>query len=247
MLCPAVFKGDSSVEDGVVCSGVVIRSEVTASDKLQVLAGFRVLKTRFKHAFSDYKTFGVKVIKVVACSLAGIFCCKQLIVKADFCLNCVLCTDPVAGALDLAAIGSFAALGLRVVGAVDATHVALSIGFVGNSGYVVGTLKSYFVANVEAVITLGRVNGEVFALNVEFFGERNLSCSGVGIFRVVLHLKVLNLVLGIVVNYKAHRIKNCHDTLGALVQILTDTELHKGVVNNRLNLCNTYAVYKVTH
>ena len=237
LFCPGVLQCDRAVEDRVLRGAVIVRCEISASHELQVIAGFGICEPRLELCvLQDNEGIRIEVVQVVACLSAGVLGCKELVVESDLSVDGMSCADPVACSLDLSSVRSLSSAGLGVIGAVNDCDLSVGILLAACGLDVVGCLQSDLVSDVESVISLGRNLHEVLALDVELFAEGHLALSGGLVLGVVLDLEVLDFVLGVVVDDELDRVKDGHDALCTLVEVLADAELHEGVVHYGLDL-----------
>ena len=174
--------------------------------------------------------------------LGRIFECEEIVDQAHFGVHSVSSRYPVDGALDLAAIGSFATLALRVVDAVNHLHLAVGVLFDALASHEVGALQTDFAFRLQAEVLLRRFFHKVVGFDVEFAAERYLARACVRIVRVIFHFDHFNLAGFPVVDYELDRIDHGHHAVGCLVQFFADAEVEQVYVDHGVGLGNTDAV-----
>ena len=134
-LRPAVLQRAGAVEDGVLGGAAAVGAEVAHA--LELVTGdaifplstfhFPLSKRRLTLGGDHTQAVGVEVLKegVAFFHIVGGLDGEETVEEAHLGVDGVLRTDPVDGALHLAAVGGVAAARGGVVGAVDAGDVAL--------------------------------------------------------------------------------------------------------------------------
>ena len=128
------------------------------------------------------------------------------------------------GALDLAAVGSVAALGGRVVGAAqfdDSTRGRILDRLL--TGDEVGPAQAHLAAGGQAVVLARRVFHEVVALDVELAAEGHGPRAHLG--RIVGEIgrgKLVDLVVGVVGDDHLQRVQHGHDPGGLGVEVVSN-------------------------
>ena len=135
-------------------------------------------------------------------------------------------------ALNLSAVGSVAALGFGVLGAVEAGNIALFIGFPAVAGYEICTLEANLIAGEESEIFFGRLNHKGVTLNKNLSCEVNRSCAECGLERIDFNLDCLTLTLGLVINNNLEGAENSHCTGCIFIKIIFYAGFKQTVVNN---------------
>ena len=100
---------------------------------------------------------------------------KQVVDEAHFGIHGMRRGNPVDGALDLAAIGSFATLAQWIVNAVNHGDLAVFILLDALASHEVGALQADFAFRLQAEVLLRRFFHKVVGFDVEFAAERYLA------------------------------------------------------------------------
>ena len=132
------------------------------------------------------------------------------------------------GRLHLASIGSVAAAGGGVVGAVDLDYFSLVVLHHTLRGNEIAVAEPYFAAGRQAVVLLGRVFAEIVLLDVEDFGEWHFALAGTFVFGIVDGIDFFGLTLRIVIDHDFQRAQNGHHAWRALVEVLANVVLEHG-------------------
>ena len=167
----------------------------------------------------------------------GIHSLEQILVLTDFGVHSGFGIHPVdGGTLDLAAVGGIAAAGLGILGGQNLDDVAVFVGVVAGAGDEVCTLQAALQAVGIQALVLGHGSGqEIGGLDPQVPGEGDLAGAVLGAAGVVLHDQLLGLTLGVVGDGELDGLQNRHDTLGSLIQILTQAEVQEGQGNGGLS------------
>src|SRR5579884_276973 len=145
--------------------------------------------------------------------------------------------NPVDGRLHLAIVRRVAALGRRVVGAVQRENLA---GFfvLGDADALdeIGVAQPYFPAGSQAKVIFRRIFTEILLLDIQLFRERNFARSGAGVFGIVDGVELLDLAFGIIVDNHLQRSQNTENARSAAVEIVTHTVFQPANVDDSVEL-----------
>ena len=190
---------------------------------------------------------GVQAGQEVLSGGIGIGVVKEVAVLADLAVHAVVGIHPVNGcALDLPAVSGIAAPAVGIVGCQNFGNLAAFIRDAAGALDDVGTLQAALGAvGVQTLVFGNGLSQEVVPLDPEVTGEADFPGTGLGIVGIVLHLEGLALALGVVGNGQLYGVKNGHDPLGGLIQILPQAVLQERKLDGVGGLGNANPVTEV--
>ena len=231
-------------------SRVGIRAEVAHTLKLICRADRCIFQCRLQVALRNNQRLRIEVILPRGLSLRSVVWVlglEQWVVKADFCLNSMLCRHPMDNALHTATITRRAFARHRVVRAAQLNNIALLVLDNLIALDKVRVAQAHLVTRRKAEVFLWRILHKVVTLDVDNLREWNLTHTCLFVLRVIDSLTHLDLALLPICDNHFERVQYCHSTLGNLIQVLTHAVLHLAEVNNIIALCHAHHLGKCSH
>jgi len=154
-----------------------------------------------------------------------------MLIEPHFGIKGVGSADPVDCGLDFSSVGGFSASGGRVISAVKFEDIA---GGVFDDVFTfdeITVAQTDFPAGRQAVKLFGRVFHKVVPLDVQYFGEGNLACSGGWIFRIVNRFEHFSLSVRIIGQDDFERIEDGHDTRRGFVEVFAQAVFEEGIID----------------
>ncbi len=243
----AVFQGNGAVEHQAFRSGInIVQTEITISYKLEgkgILVCRRCMNAadcRFHFAvFQNSKTVLVDGIHKILAWAIRIGIVEQIIIHPYLSIKAVIRIHPMNGSsLHFMSVCRIAAAAGRIVFAEDFGDLTLLVFVKAGAGDDVGSLETDLVAGEEA-LELGDLRlAEVLGFDPEMLGEGDFAAAGLRLDGVVLHGEGLGLSVGIIGHGETDRMKDRHQTLRILVQIVAQAAFEQGPVHGGVHFGN---------
>ena len=150
---------------------------------------------------------------------------KQAIVQTNFRLDSIRSRHPMQGTFHLpVTCRSGTATGIHIIRTMNCRDISFRVFLHAFTLHDISPLQAHFVTRCHPEEFLRSVLHKIIPLDIQFARERNHSCSGRFIFRIVLDLHGLGLSFRVIVNHHPNRIQHGHHAGGNLVQMLPNTE-----------------------
>jgi hypothetical protein len=150
-------------------------------------------------------------------------------------------------ALDLSAVGRHTVAGFEICGTEHLGHVTVFVRLDLINANDIAAHKTNLVSELHTEILGTRIERYVFPFNEELTGERKLAGTRIFIVGVVGKIEIFHLILGIVGYNYLYGIEHRNTAEGLFVKIFTNAVLQKSDINERIILCNTYAVDEIEY
>ena len=178
-----------------------VLAEITHPDKLEPVAGFGIGEGGFELAVLQ-RGEGIRVQIVEVVGPLG-HCIdinerEQILIEHDVRVYGVCRTDPVDGSTHLAPVRGVAVTGFKVGSAAQFDDIAFCIFHDLFAFHQVSAHQTDLPARFEPLELGRRDRGKVALFNPHLPCKGHLPGSGVGVLRVVAHLKVFGLAFGVV-------------------------------------------------
>src|SRR5579862_4633498 len=115
-----------------------------------------------------------------------------------------------------------AAFRIGIISAMELSNISLRVFYDALTLDDVRVPETHLFAGREAEIFRRRNLLEIVLLDINFFGERNLSRSRRWIFRIINSIKLFDLTIGIIIDDNFNRPQDGHYAQRVLIQILPD-------------------------
>ena len=223
----------------MIRAAIGVYAEVANALELIVLATLSLSKEGLDTCFAhDGEGLGIEELSefLVLSSLRGVLIEEETVVETHFGRDAIRGRYPVDRALDLAVALGATAERLGVVLSVDLDDIAVLILLTARAAHDVGALETHLLTRGHAEVLLRSILQEVLALDEELTREADRVAIGVGVFGVVEEAHILRLPLGVVRDNEAHGVEDGRATQSMAVEILTDSVLEEGHIDDTIVL-----------
>ena len=148
-------------------------------------------------------------------------------------------------ALYLSAVKGVSVSGNKVGIAVNRDDIAIRILFDRSAFHDITAHEAHFTVRLHTKEFGRRYFGKIIGIDIKLLAEWYLTCAGFGVVLVVRKIKVFNLVIGVVINYQLHGMKNGDASRSFVVELFTYAMLKQSDIDHAVRFGDTDTVAEI--